>query len=131
MRMTLAVHPEQYTIHSFSPNAVLPSEVFAQDMYFIGKTQEGLSLVVSSEMELDSLEQEPGWCCFEVLGPLGFSMTGILSKVSGTLADEQISIFAISTFDTDYILVKNNRLKSAVAALKKQGYHIIESKDEV
>lgn len=58
-------------------------------------------------------------------------MTGILSKVSGTLADEQISIFAISTFDTDYILVKNNRLKSAIAALKKQGYHIIESKDEM
>lgn len=126
MRMTLAVHTRQYTIHSFSPNAQLPREVFAEEVYFIGKTEEGLTLVISSDIELDSLEQEPNWCCLEVLGPLGFSMTGILSKVSGTLADVQISIFALSTFDTDYILVKKNRLTSAIAALKKQGYQIIE-----
>ncbi|WP_297896250.1 ACT domain-containing protein [Shewanella sp.] len=126
MRMTLAVHTRQYTIHSFSPNAQLPSEVFAEEVYFIGKTEEGLTLVISSDIELDSLEQELNWCCLEVLGPLGFSMTGILSKVSGTLADVQISIFALSTFDTDYILVKKNRLTSAIAALKKQGYQIIE-----
>ena len=129
MRMTLAVHTRQYTIHSFSPSAQLPSEVFAQEVYFIGKTEEGLTLVISSEVKLDSLEQESGWCCLEVLGPLGFSMTGILSKVSGTLADAQISIFALSTFDTDYILVKKNRLTSAIAALKKAGYQIIESNE--
>ncbi|ASK69098.1 ACT domain-containing protein [Shewanella bicestrii] len=129
MRMTLAVHPRQYTIHSFSPNAQLPSEVFAEEVYFIGRTEEGLTVVVSSELELDSLEQETHWCCLEVLGPLGFSMTGILSKISGTLADVQISIFALSTFDTDYILVKKNCLQSAVAALKKAGYKIIESNE--
>ncbi|GIU14241.1 ACT domain-containing protein [Shewanella glacialipiscicola] len=131
MRMTLAVLPEQYTIHSFSPNAVLPSEVFAQEIYFIGKTPEGLSLVIDSDVTLDSLEQEHGWRCFEVLGPLGFLTTGILSKVLSTLADEHISIFAMSTFDTDYILVKYNRLSLAIDALRKQGYHIIESKSEV
>ncbi|NMH64115.1 ACT domain-containing protein [Shewanella salipaludis] len=126
MRMTLAVHPEAYTIHSFSPQTVLPETVFQQDIYFIGKTKEELSVVVPSTLALDSLEREANWRCFEILGPLGFSMTGILSRVSGTLADAQVSIFAISTFDTDYILVKQNKLERAIDALKKQAYQIIQ-----
>jgi hypothetical protein len=126
VRLTLAVHPELYTIHSFSPEASPPAEVFSQDMFFIGKTREELSVVVPSHMDLDSLECEPNWICLEVLGPLGFSMTGILSRISATLADVQISIFAISTFDTDYILVKKEKLPQALAALKKNSYQIIE-----
>lgn len=129
MRMTLAVHTRQYTIHSFSPNAQLPSNIFAEDVYFISKTAEGFTVVIGSDVELDSLEQEGHWCCIEVFGPLGFSMTGILSKVSSTLADVQISIFALSTFDTDYILVKQSRLTSAIDALRKQGYQVIESQE--
>ncbi len=124
--MTLAVHPELYTIHSFSPEAVLPSDVFTQEMFFIGKTREELSVVVPSHLTLDSLECESNWICLEVLGPLGFSMTGILSRISGALAEVQISIFAISTFDTDYILVKKDKQSQALTALKKSGYQIIE-----
>ncbi|QSX35657.1 ACT domain-containing protein [Shewanella sedimentimangrovi] len=126
MRMTLAVHPQLYSIHSFSPETPLPAAVFSQPMFFIGKTREELSVVVPAELELDSLETETDWRCFEILGPLGFSMTGILSRVSGTLADASISIFAISTFDTDYILVKRDKLKQAIGALKRSGYQIIE-----
>ena len=126
MRMTLAVHPEQYSIHSFSPDTTPPSIVFEQTMFFIAKTKEELSVVVPAHVELDSLEREDNWACFEILGPLGFSLTGILSRVSGILADAQISIFAISTFDTDYILVKQNKLPQAIAALKKNTYQIIE-----
>ncbi|BDA60447.1 ACT domain-containing protein [Shewanella xiamenensis] len=129
MRMTLAVHTRQYTIHSFSPKAQIPTEVFAEEVYFICKTEEGLTLVVPSELALDSLEQETNWSCLEVLGPLGFSLTGILSKIASTLADVQISIFALSTFDTEYILVKKNCLQGAIAALKKAGYKIIESNE--
>lgn len=128
--MTLAVHPQLYSIHSFSPEASLPTSVFNQPMFFIGKTREELSVVVPAELELDSLEAETDWRCFEVLGPLGFSMTGILSRVSGTLADANISIFAISTFDTDYILVKRDKLKQAIAALKRNGYQIVEYPEE-
>ncbi|WP_108946463.1 ACT domain-containing protein [Shewanella halifaxensis] len=125
-RMTLAIHPELYTIHSFSADTPIPAEVFQQPMYFIGKTKEEVSVVVPSTLKLNSLEQEDDWRCLEVLGPLGFSMTGILANVSGTLADEDISIFAISTFDTDYILVKSNTLIATVKALKKKNYQIID-----
>lgn len=124
--MTLAVHPQLYTIHSFTPETPIAQEVFQEEMFFIGKTKDEISVVVSAELELDSLEQETNWRCFEVIGPLGFSMTGILSSVSGTLADEKISIFAISTFDTDYILVKRDKLPCAIKALKKKNYQIIE-----
>ena len=122
--MTLAVHPELYTIHSFSPQESVPAEVFQQEMFFIGKTKDELSVVAPAHLSLNSLEQENDWRCLEVLGPLGFSMTGIMSRVSGILANENVSIFAISTFDTDYILVRKNKLELATKALKKNGYQI-------
>lgn len=126
MRMTLAVHPELYSIHSFSPDTPPPTIIFEQQIFFLGKTKEELSVVVPAHIELNSLEREDNWACLEIVGPLGFSMTGILSRVSGTLAEANISIFAISTFDTDYILVKKDKLSLAVTALKKQTYQIIE-----
>ncbi|MGP1782618.1 ACT domain-containing protein, partial [Shewanella frigidimarina] len=92
----------------------------------IGKTKDEISVVVPATLILDSIEQEDDWRCLEVIGPLGFSMTGILANVSSTLADEKISIFAISTFDTDYILVKKDTLSAATKALKKKNYQIID-----
>lgn len=125
VRMTLAVHPQLYSIHSFSPDSKIDASVFEQSMFFIGKTQDELSVVVPASLTLDSIEEESNWRCFEVVGPLGFSMTGILASVSGTLAKAKISIFAISTFDTDYILVKKDKLELAIQALKKTNYQII------
>ncbi|WP_299792640.1 ACT domain-containing protein [uncultured Shewanella sp.] len=125
-RMTLAVHSQLYSIHSFSPDAAIAPEIFQQDMFFMGKTKDELSVVVPADLPLDSLEEESNWRCLEVIGPLGFSMTGILANVSGTLADADISIFAISTFDTDYILVKKDKLSDAISALKKKNYQITE-----
>ncbi|MCF1426986.1 MAG: ACT domain-containing protein [Shewanella sp.] len=125
MRLTLAVHSQLYTIHSFTPETEIPASVFCQPVFFIGKTQEELSIVVPSELTLYSLEQEDDWRCLEILGPLGFSMTGIISRISGTLADAGISIFTISTFDTDYILVKKDTLDATKAALKQKQYQLI------
>ncbi|QQX82275.1 ACT domain-containing protein [Shewanella sp. KX20019] len=125
-RMTLAIHPQLFTIHSLAPDSVVPTAIFQQEIYFIGKTSGELSVVVNSTFEIESLEQEHNWRCLEVIGPLGFSMTGILASVSGALAAQKISIFAISTFDTDYILVKKDTLAEASKALKKKNYQIIE-----
>lgn len=123
-RMTLAVHTQLYSIHSFSPDANIPPAIFTQEMFFIGKTKDELSVVVPTELKLESIEEESHWRCLEVIGPLGFSMTGILSSVSGTLAEADISIFAISTFDTDYILIKKDKLTEAIKALKKKQFQI-------
>ena len=81
--------------------------------------------MLPERITIDSEDVEKQWRALEVVGPLGFSLTGILSKISTVLANQGISIFAISTFDTDYILVKDNMVNKATAALQDNNYRII------
>ncbi|MBQ6381659.1 MAG: ACT domain-containing protein [Clostridia bacterium] len=93
------------------------------DFYFIGKTKEEISLVCLTEnTPSDAVAREDGWRAFCIDGELDFSLVGILSKISGILADNQIGIFAISTFNTDYILVKNENFNKAITILENEGY---------
>lgn len=100
---------------------------FADEYVFLSKTDEELSLVCKTEsLPKDCIEVEKGWRGFRVQGTLDFSLIGILSKLSSILADNGISIFAISTFNTDYILVKEEKFEEAMDALEKNGYLIVE-----
>ncbi|NVK24465.1 MAG: ACT domain-containing protein [Gammaproteobacteria bacterium] len=126
-KQTLQLLNDQFTIHSFAYNDEIPSQVLRAPIFFIGKTFEELSIVCPSDITVDSLEHEAGWMALEVLGPLAFSLTGIMSQISGVLADAGISIFAISTFDTDYILVKEEVVTKAVEALRKNDYKVVTS----
>ncbi|GLS84300.1 amino acid-binding protein [Paraferrimonas haliotis] len=130
VQLTLAVLDNEFTVHSFDENHRPDAEIFEQEFYFIGKTQDELSVVVPSSLSLASDAQEAGWCCLEVLGPLGFSMVGIMARLSTTLAEVNISILAISTFDTDYLLVKKKRLADATKALKANGYQVLAKKSQ-
>ena len=92
-------------------------------LYFIGRTEDGISLVCPTDtVPSRTLTREDGWRGFRIQGTLDFSLIGILSKISGTLADNGIGIFAVSTFDTDYILVKEKDLGRSVEALEDAGY---------
>ena len=94
-------------------------------LYFIGSTDAELSLVCETDRApADTLAREDGWRAFRVVGTLDFSLTGILSRIATVLADERIGIFAVSTYDTDYILVKRENLDRAAEALKRAGYGI-------
>lgn len=126
-QQTLAVMQETFTIHSFDVDTPIPQAVYQAKVFFIARTYDELSVVCPSTVALDSNEQEDDWAALEVLGPLGFSMTGILSNISGVLAAAKISIFAISTFDTDYILVKKARIKDAISHLSKAGYKVVNN----
>ena len=96
------------------------------DFYFIGKTDEELSLVCRTEDALSlTIERDDGWRGFRIQGILDFSLIGVLSKLSGILAEHKIGIFAVSTFNTDYILVKEHRFDAALTALKTNGYDIV------
>lgn len=93
---------------------------------FIGKTDEELSLVCLTEKAPENAyEREDGWRAFRIQGVLDFSLIGILSKISGILAENRIGIFAVSTYNTDYILLKSENLERAVAVLKEAGYDVI------
>ena len=92
---------------------------------FIGKTDEELSLVCdTADVPSNVTAREDGWRAFRVEGVLDFSLIGILAKLTGILADRGIGLFAVSTYNTDYILVKRDDLSPALAALAREGYDI-------
>ena len=93
---------------------------------FIGRTDEELSLVCRTEcVPGETLAREDGWRAFRVQGVLDFSLTGILARLSGVLAEKKIGIFAVSTYNTDTILVKAENLSAALAALEAAGYTVV------
>lgn len=98
----------------------------AADFYFVGKTEEEVSLVCRTEdTPAKTVERDDGWRGFRIQGVLDFSLIGILSKLSGILAEHEIGIFAISTYNTDYILVKEENFARALSVLAAEGYRVV------
>ena len=96
-----------------------------KEFYFIGKTDEELSLVCETkDVPAGTAARDDGWKAFRIEGVLDFSLIGILSKISGVLADAGIGIFAVSTYNTDYVLVKAGNFEKALVELEKAGYEI-------
>ena len=94
---------------------------------FIGKTDEEKSLVcITSDVPSNIIERDDGWKGFRIQGVLDFSLIGILAKISGILADNDIAIFVISTYNTDYILIKKENYQKAINTLNDAGYKIID-----
>lgn len=98
----------------------------ASDFYFIGKTDEELSLVCRTQDAPEkALLRDDGWRGFRIQGVLDFSLIGILSGISGILAENKIGIFAVSTYNTDYILVKEDNYERALSVLASAGYTVV------
>jgi uncharacterized protein len=90
----------------------------------ITRTARELSVVCAEGLVPVDTKCETGWRIFQVEGPLDFSLTGILAGIAGPLADAGVSIFAISTFDTDYVMVKEENVARAVDALRAAGHSV-------
>ena len=123
--MKLKLLDDTFAIHRFGPFAKIPEEVFRETVFNITKTEEELSIVCRTSLNLNSEYSNHGWSCFKASGPMQLDATGFLAKLSRVMADAQISIFAMSTYDTDYILVKADKTAEAVAALKDAGIGFI------
>ena len=94
---------------------------------FIGKTDEEKSLVcITDEVPANVIQQDDGWKAFRIQGVLNFSLIGILAKIAAALADNGISIFAVSTYNTYYVLMKKENYQKALDVLKALGYMIID-----
>nr|WP_330370424.1 ACT domain-containing protein [Enterocloster bolteae] len=92
---------------------------------FIGKTDEEKSLVcITEDVPSNVTEREDGWMAFRIQGVLDFSMIGILSEISGILAENKIGIFVISTYNTDYVLTKKENYQRVLDVLNRAGYKI-------
>jgi len=121
--LTLTVLDKEYSVHRLKPEAEIPRNILGTSFYSISKTGEELSIVCESDITINSNKVDTGWSCLKVLGPLDISLTGVLAGISTVLAEASISIFAISTYDTDYILIKTKNLTKGIKALETTGYY--------
>lgn len=104
------------------------SLVNLDSMYcFIGKTDEEKSLVcITENVPSNVLKRDDGWKAFRIQGVLDFSLIGILSEISAILSERGISIFAVSTYNTDYILIKKENYQKTLEALEAFGYSAVD-----
>ena len=100
---------------------------WAAEFCFTGKTDEEYSLVCTTgDVPANVIRRDDGWKGFRIQGVLDFSLVGILSKIATLLAENSIPIFAISTYNTDYVLAKAEYCEQALDALKRAGYTIVK-----
>lgn len=128
--MDLRVLSDTFCVVKLPPNQTIPEWALAnKDFLSITYTAEELSMVCSQK---DVTRDEPGmvverdWGCIKVEGELDFSLTGILASLANPLASNKVSIFAISTFNTDYLLVKQANLEKAINVLRQEGHRFID-----
>ena len=120
--MVIKTLPYQFTVCKLHSAGDIPAD---KDFCFTAITDEEISLVCRScDVPGETVIRDDGWKGFRIEGVLDFSLIGILSKISGILAENRIGIFAVSTYNTDYIFVKEENFDKALSALEKGGYTI-------
>lgn len=125
-KLTLKLLKEKYGVARLERENEVPNWAFKGEFYSITKTQDELSIVSLEENIPLDIKCERNWRILKIEGPLDFSLVGILSKISSLMAENNISIFAISTYDTDYILIKESNIEKAIGILKKDIYKVIK-----
>ncbi len=117
-KLSLSILPKRLAVCRLEATAEIPAwAISGTGFYSITRTEEELSIVCLEGHVPEGIPSEKNWCAIKVMGPLDFSLTGILASLANPLADAGISIFAISTYDTDYLLVKADKLEEALALL--------------
>src|SRR5437868_9276804 len=115
LRMRLL--PQRFSVCRLAAKAVAPQWATGGQLFSLTRTADELSIVCESKCVPGSVKSEKGWRCFKLEGPFPFAMTGVLASVLEPLAKARVSIFAVSTYDTDYVMVKEKSLaKSAEGA---------------
>lgn len=122
--LNLTLQPGRLSVCQLPADSALPAWAASAAFVAVTRTAEELSLVVPEALAPAEIKQEAGWRCLKVHGPLGFGLTGILASILEPLAKARISVFAVSTFNTDYVLIKETNAEAAVAALRTSGHTV-------
>jgi len=123
-KLTLEILADELAVCRLPVDAAVPNWAWAGELTSITSSDDELSLVCAAEAVPDDVVHTADWRAFKVRGPLDFSLVGVLAGLSSVLAEAEISIFAISTYDTDYVLVQGDRLDAAVSALRDAGFGV-------
>jgi len=121
----LSVLPERLGICRHDSSAPIPDRVYQSSFFSVTRTLDELSIVCDETHIPKEHACSIGWRCLKIKGPLDFSETGILASLSRSLAEAGIPIFVLSTYDTDYILVKEKDISRAIEALEQDGHNVI------
>jgi hypothetical protein len=122
--LTLEVVPGTYAVCRLGADEAVPPWAEPGSFLSVTRTTAELSIVCSQEAVPATAAAERGWRCLRVVGPLGFGVTGILASLAGPLASSGVSIFVVSTYDTDYVLVQDRDLERAMDALVRAGHRV-------
>jgi len=120
------VRPESFGIHRLPPDRPVDlARLSTAFWYSVTRTSDEVSVVAPDSIDPGPGDREPGWSCLQVAGILDFSMVGVIAGISGVLAAANVSLFAVSTYNTDYILVKTSDLDAAIRALIAAGHTVV------
>lgn len=123
-KMRLTLLDGSFSIHRLNPQEPIPADLFECPFFTVSRTPEELSIVAPQSAKIQSDRVEPDWRGIKLMGPLHFGLVGILADIATTLAEAGISIFAVSTYDTDYIFIKSLHVNNALRTLGHNGYAI-------
>ena len=122
--MKITLQPFTYAVCRLELGTKIPDWAFKGKFFSINRTDDELSIVCAESQVPSNVKFDKDWRLLKVEGPLDFNLTGILSGIANCLAQAKVSIFAISTYDTDYVMVKSSSLDVAISSLKKDGYQV-------
>jgi hypothetical protein len=123
--LRLSILREEFAICRLAADSPVPGWALAGGLSSITRTPDELSIVCAQSQAPEETECDRGWRCLRVHGPLDFSLTGVMASLAVPLAGAGISIFAFSTFDTDYLMVKESNLENAIRALTNAGHELL------
>jgi uncharacterized protein len=123
-RLKLRKHPGSYSICRLDSSTAVPAWAMRDGFWTITRTRDELSVLCLSPNVPAEVKANSGWALLELTGPFEFTLTGILAAVLNPLADAGVSILALSTFDTDYVLVKEEAIEKAIRALREAGHSV-------
>lgn len=124
MTLTLRQLPGGYTVHRLDAGAPLPSDLLEQPFFALLRSPDELSLCCRSTFPVSSQASETDWACLAVDGPLAFSMTGVIAGITAPLAAAGIPVFVVSSYDTDYLLIKQVQAESAGQVLRRNNIQV-------
>lgn len=125
MNLKLSILPTALSVCQRKVDSTIPPWIFNLPIWSLTRTESELSLVLPEDSVPPDWKSERNWRAFRVEGSLDFSLTGILASIANPLASAGISIFAISTYDTDMVLVKADQLEKAVQTLRQAGFDFL------
>ena len=121
MKISVTIVDGSFSIHRLASDAMIPDDVLQETFFSLLRSTDELSLVCRSSLSVEADRTSAGWACLQVVGPLDFGLTGFIASISKAVAAGALAVFVVSGLSTDYVLVREATLDSAITSLQAAG----------